>query len=198
MDTEIGRLLDSLDPDTLANTNIIFIGDNGTPNNTSTDFERGAKGQLYQGGVHVPFIVSGPSVNGPLNRTQDSPIHVVDIFETVLELGEVNLDTAVPDTVTYDSVSIVDYLTDANQENLHTFSYTEGFRDPTGNNDGATITNNDYKFIRFNSNGNEELYHISNDPLETTDLNTGTISGTDLENLNALRDELDAFQSSED
>ena len=61
LDTEIGRLLQSVD---LARTDIILIGDNGTPGQVvQPPFGNGNnKGDLYQGGVHVPMVVSGPSM----------------------------------------------------------------------------------------------------------------------------------------
>lgn len=63
MDTEIGRLLNSMTQAEKDNTIIIFIGDNGTPNQVAQDY-RGTrvKGTVYQGGVNVPMIVSGKNV----------------------------------------------------------------------------------------------------------------------------------------
>lgn len=57
LDTELGRLISSLSSETLENTLIVFIGDNGTPNQvaqppyTSTK----AKGSLYEGGYMSPL-----------------------------------------------------------------------------------------------------------------------------------------------
>ncbi len=48
MDTEIGRLLGSIDAAVLANTTIIFVGDNGTPGGVAPNVVRGAKGQLRE------------------------------------------------------------------------------------------------------------------------------------------------------
>lgn len=64
MDAQIGRLLASIEPDVLENTFVIFMGDNGTPSGSVTaPFQPGrAKGAIYQGGVNVPFIVTGPGV----------------------------------------------------------------------------------------------------------------------------------------
>ncbi len=91
MDTEIGRLLDSIDEQTLANTIIIFMGDNGTalgvvqaPYNQGT-----AKGSLYEGGVRVPLIVSGDIVDKSVERSY-SLISAPDIFATTLELAGVS------------------------------------------------------------------------------------------------------------
>lgn len=51
MDTEIGRLLDSIPEKELEKTVIIFIGDNGTPNQVAQYpySRRTVKGSLYQG-----------------------------------------------------------------------------------------------------------------------------------------------------
>jgi len=64
MDYEIGRLLDNLDEATLANTTIIFVGDNGTPSSVIQSFpEDHAKATLYEGGIRVPMIFSGKQVS---------------------------------------------------------------------------------------------------------------------------------------
>ena len=66
MDTLIGRLLASLDSETRENTYVIFLGDNGTSSNViSAPFRAGrAKGTIYEGGVNVPLIITGPGVHG--------------------------------------------------------------------------------------------------------------------------------------
>ncbi len=91
VDYEVGRLLDSLDDETLDNTTIILMGDNGTsrlviqaPYTTNR-----SKGTLYEGGVRVPLIVAGCDVAN-LNSRSDVLITSTDIFATVMELsGEV-------------------------------------------------------------------------------------------------------------
>ena len=65
VDVEMGRLMDNIPADELSNTIIIFIGDNGShplviqSPYTSTQ----SKGRLYQGGIHVPMIISGKGVS---------------------------------------------------------------------------------------------------------------------------------------
>jgi hypothetical protein len=61
LDTELGRLLAEID---LEKTVVIFVGDDGTPapvKDAGTGI-RGSKGSVYEGGVRVPFIVSGAGV----------------------------------------------------------------------------------------------------------------------------------------
>lgn len=170
MDTEIGRLLSSLSPTVLANTNIIFVGDNGTPQRVSPGIVRDSKGSLYEGGVHVPFIVSGPTVAAPLNRTSDATVHTVDLFATILELAGLDVSTTVPAGVDYDSLSVVDYLANPSQTDYHTYAFTERFSSPVDTSDGVTIRDSAYKLIRFDSTGAEEFYAIENDSTESSNL----------------------------
>ena len=64
-DRQIGRLIDGLEAMGLReNTLIIFTSDNGalpTFDQLRTNGQRGAKVSLYEGGVHMPFIVSWPA-----------------------------------------------------------------------------------------------------------------------------------------
>lgn len=191
MDTEMERLLNSISSSVLANTNVIFIGDNGTPNNVSPGIRNGTKGTLYEGGVHVPFIVKGPIVSGSLNRSNDSPIHVVDLFDTIIEMaGATNSGGAI-----IDSLSIVDYLTNENQSNYHSFSYTEQFRSSTNPRDGEAIRNETYKLIKFTSSGNEEMYNLFSDPNETTNLLDGSLTNTQQTNYDSLTTQFNSIFS---
>ena len=84
LDTEIGRLLESVDLD---RTNIIVIGDNGTPDTVDQAPSGGianAKGSLNEGGIHVPFFAHGPDIL-QTGKT-DTLVHVVDLFSTILDL----------------------------------------------------------------------------------------------------------------
>ncbi|MEM7792789.1 MAG: sulfatase-like hydrolase/transferase, partial [Verrucomicrobiota bacterium] len=193
LDTELGRLLNSLSPSELANTNIIFIGDNGTPRRVSPGVVRDFKGRLYEGGVHVPFIVSGPAVASPLNRTNDATIHTVDLFATILELAGLDVATTVPAGVEYDSVSVVDYLANPAQAQYHAYAYTERFSSPTVVNDGLAIRDSDYKLIYFDSSASEEFYHIQSDPTESTDLLISGLNATEQTAYDLLSGHLDTL-----
>lgn len=177
MDTEIGRLLSSMDPSTRANTNVIFVGDNGTPRSVAPGVVRDSKGSLYEGGVHVPFVVSGPSVNSP-NRSSDATIHVVDLFATIIDLADINISAAVPADIIYDSLSAEAYLVNANQENIHTFAFAQRFTSNGNNRDGVTLRNGGYKLISLD-NGTDELYNLAIDPTESDNLLRGAVDTAD-------------------
>jgi arylsulfatase A-like enzyme len=87
MDTEIGRLLGSLGPALLGRTEVLILGDNGTPQEVSEPpfAPSHAKKTPFEGGVNVPLVVAGPSVGAP-GREEAALVHAVDVFATVLEL----------------------------------------------------------------------------------------------------------------
>jgi len=77
MDFYLGQLVDSPEPEIreqLKNTIFIFLGDNGTPNQViQAPFSNGhSKDSLYEGGIHVPLIISGPDIVSP-NRDNSAP-----------------------------------------------------------------------------------------------------------------------------
>jgi N-sulfoglucosamine sulfohydrolase len=75
LDSLVGVILDELDAaKAREHTLIIFWGDNGPPT------PRG-KGNLYENGVHVPMIISGPGVQAGQKR--DELVSTIDVLPTV-------------------------------------------------------------------------------------------------------------------
>ena len=129
LDTELGRLFASIDPDELARTTVIFASDNGTPEwgiVPPMDPER-RKGTLFEGGVNVPFIVTGPAVRHP-GTESEALIHFVDVWATVAELVGANpsdvLDPRTGTTVETDSRSFLGQVTDPNSPSERDILYT--------------------------------------------------------------------------
>jgi hypothetical protein len=52
----------------------------------------GAKASLNEGGIHVPFLATGPDVL--VTGTSDKLVHVSDLFSTILDLANVNVESA--------------------------------------------------------------------------------------------------------
>ena len=78
LDRNIGKLLDLLEREGLAeNTLVIFTSDNGLP-------FPGAKGTLYDPGLHVPMLARWPGVIEP-GRTTADLISLLDLAPTWLE-----------------------------------------------------------------------------------------------------------------
>ncbi len=166
MDFQIGRLIDNIPKDELENTVIIFIGDNGSPNQVAQFpySDKSVKGSLYQGGVNVPMFISGEGVSRA--GEDNSLICSTDIYSTIAELAGVD------NSEIYDSKSFKKLL--SNVSSHRDFQYAEM---DSGNKNMWTISNGEFKLI-INANGNEEMYDLSNDPYEKTDLLEGVLTTT--------------------
>ena len=186
MDTEIGRLLDSMSQEEKDNTIIIFIGDNGTPNQVAQDY-RGTrvKGTVYQGGVNVPMIVSGKNVTR-LNQTDNSLLNTVDLFATITDVAGTGT------TQHHDSNSFKELFTSSSTSNIRNFAYTElgkGVGD-----DDITIRNLTHKYIKF-TDGSEALYNLNDDFFEIKNLLDSTLSNEDQEQLDSLKETLNNLKN---
>ena len=195
LDTEIGRLFDSLKVhNQYDNTDFIFIGDNGNTIQTAqiANTDR-AKGTIYQYGVHVPFMISGPSVVNP-GRVSDALVNTTDLFATILELfGYTDWATQIPANKPVDSKSILPIL--KNQATaVRPWAFTEIFKMTPDADDGKTMRNTEYKLLRFDD-GHEEFYHLTVDPDESNNLLMGTLNADELANYQYLCGEMTTLVS---
>lgn len=182
LDHEIGRLFDSLQVhNQFDNTDILFIGDNGNTIQTAQIANTSrAKGTIYQYGVHVPFIVSGPSVANP-GRVSPALVNTVDLFATILELfGYADWPSQIPANKPVDSKSLVPILKDQSNE-TRPWAFTEIFKTTPDASDGKTMRNQDFKLLRFDD-GHQEFYHLTVDPGETTNLLLRHLTATEQAN----------------
>lgn len=172
MDTEIGRLLAAVN---LAETDVIFIGDNGTPGQVIRPpyDNTHAKDTLYEGGVRVPLLIRGPSVSGT-GRTTDALVHAVDLFSTVLDLLEVPAPSS-----TLDSRSVKSILSNETSS-VRSRLYSEKFDQSDVTLGGRIIRDDRYKLIRPKS-GNDEFYDLFTDPAELTNLFVSGRTGLSVE-----------------
>lgn len=184
MDHEIGRLLNSLDEKTRANTVVIFVGDNGTPSRVIQNFPSNhAKGSLYEGGIRVPLLISGKGVDR-IGEQEHVLNHVSDLYATILEILGVPLKGGI-----YNSLSLKPLLTCDVQLNRR-FIYTDYEDSGTL---GWAIRNNEYKLIE-DEDGNMEFYKISEDLLEEINL-LGSLSSDEEILLNEMQDEVMAIRT---
>ncbi len=142
MDTEIGNLLvnsglasrsanGQLDyhPER-TNTMVVIIGDNGTyaPGvKVPFDLSR-SKGTVYQTGVWVPLIVSGPMVVSP-GREVKQMVNVTDLFQLWGDVAGIDVHKAVPKSHILDSQPMLPYLTEDDHPSIRKTNFTQ-----TGNN----------------------------------------------------------------
>ena len=137
------------------------------------------KGTLYQGGINIPFMITGPGVNR-IGERESGLINTIDLFSTIASLTGVNVDQV------NDSISM-DYLLSESQASKRLFQFSEQRIDTV---EEWTISDGDYKLIEKES-GLQELYQISNDPYENSELILlDTAPATILSNLSSLADEI--------
>ena len=90
LDDNIGRVLTKLSESGVAeNTLVIFLSDNGSPAKelaSSNAPLRGGKGDLWEGGIRIPFIVSWKG-KIPVNRVLDAPVASIDATATATALA---------------------------------------------------------------------------------------------------------------
>lgn len=161
MDHEIGRLLDSLDPDVRSNTIVFFIGDNGTPRAVLDPdaILRGSKGNVFEGGVRVPMIASGAGVTR-IGEREDAIINAPDFFATISELAGQDLPAI------HDARSFAGLLhTSSAGPNAYIYSEYAGDR---------TVRDSRYKLIE-RANGVQEFYDLETDIDESNDLIGGAV-----------------------
>ena len=166
LDTELGRLLNSLSPAALENTLIVFMGDNGTPNGVAQTpyVSTKAKGSLYQGGIHVPLIFSGHGVDR-MGEEEDALITAVDLYNTFLEAAGLSGEDGLDSQNFWPLVS-------SSGAGSRVVNYAEVQGDRP-NRSGYTISDGRYKLIVFD-NGNERFFDVLNDAGENTNLLNGT------------------------
>ena len=188
LDTEIGRLLENMPEENMENTYVVFIGDNGTPEQVGTDpFDfYHAKGSLTQGGVNVPFFVSGPDIAPGISQSLSNS---VDIYATFADLS----GAEIPQNAAQDSVSLVPALT-ANQD-VRDFAYADVFGlVPRGIVLERAIRNESHKLI-VETDGLEKLFALGVDPYEKNDLmEKGGLSAADEAALTTLRAKLEELK----
>ncbi len=174
VDTEMGRLFSSINTESLNNTIIIFIGDNGTPGPVVQQYHsQRAKGSLYKGGINVPMIISGKGVER-INDQENALISTVDLFATIGQLCGIDKQQI------HDSNSFVDLLNISGNSRTHLYS-------EKGNN-YYTVRNQTHKYMSF-EDGSEALFNLEQNPFEMPNLlsqNQLPLSDNDQENLSDL------------
>ena len=124
MDECIGRIIDTLEQNTLReNTLVFFLSDNGGPLDrddskksfTSNYPLRGGKGDLYEGGVHVPFVACWPKTL-PAGKVYQHAINSLDITRMSAALAKA-------DETGLEGVDLIPYLTGKLQGPPHDYLY---------------------------------------------------------------------------
>ena len=187
LDENIGRLLKTLDnAGVRENTIVIFASDNGGVSRYFNAGLRGAKGDVYEGGVRVPFFARWPG-KFPAGVTVNAMAHHIDIFPTLCELT----GTPLPADRKLDGKSILSLLRKGSAESPHQYLFhqwncvrpllTEPSTPPANlfpdevpcfKPNWAVRNARGYKLVKSmkSANPREELFDLEADPGETQDL----------------------------
>ena len=186
LDSELENLLTGLSPVVRDNTYVIFLGDNGTESDwVGQPFRSGrAKGTVYQGGINVPLIITGPGVEK--GELSEALVNSTDLFSTILEMAGIRIDQALPDGVLIDSVSLMPYLSDPGRDSIREWVYADTFETNfDGIEDGDyAIRNQRYKLLRHR--GVVQFYDLEMDPYEYIDILERGMKGDEQEQYDAL------------
>ena len=98
LDDEVGRVVEALDRLSLREDTIVFfMSDNGGPEHANASDNgalRGGKGEVYEGGIRVPYIVSWPG-RIAAGQVNDYPVLSIDAMRTSLELANAPIDSGI-------------------------------------------------------------------------------------------------------
>lgn len=165
MDENVGRLLHAIDSLGLReNTIVIFTSDNGGKHNVTSNAPlRGAKHNLYEGGIRVPFIVKWPG-KIKAGSVSNTPLYFVDCYPTLLDLAGLPLEHSQH----LDGLSFKTVLTGERRDVKRNTLY---WHYPHGVFQGA-VRWNDYKLVYHYQTGKSELFDLSKDIGENNDLSS--------------------------
>lgn len=170
LDTNIGRLLDALERNHLTeNTLIIFTSDNGGESSsggspTSNLPLAEGKGWMYEGGVRVPLIFSGPGVT-PGGIVSDAPITSPDLYPTILASAGL---PALPEQHS-DGFDFSPVLSGKSISRGPLYWHYPHYGNQGGT-PAAAVRDGKFKLIKFFEDDHVELYDLSNDLAESKNL----------------------------
>jgi arylsulfatase A-like enzyme len=167
LDESVGRVMKALDDLKLADrTVVIFTSDNGgLLANTPSAPLRAGKGSAYEGGVRVPHIVRWPGVVAPGSTCAD-PVITMDVFATILDVAPVKEDVKGP----RDGRSLVPLLRGQAALPERPLFWHYPHYHPGGATPYSAVRLGDWRLVEFFEDGRTELYHLGDDPGESTDL----------------------------
>jgi len=168
LDRVFGGVMDALEESGLAdNTLVLFSSDNGALDSVADNRPlRAAKGFLYEGGIRVPTMVRWPGHVEP-KSVSETPIISTDFFATLLDAAGVPLPASYPG----DGESLLPVLTGAGELTRDAlFFHYPNYAWHRSNRLGGAIRVGDYKLIERFDDGSVELYNVSADIGEETNL----------------------------
>jgi len=161
LDDSVGAIIEKLAVEQLEeNTLIIFLSDNGGPTKELTSSNlplRGGKGNYYEGGIRIPFLMQWKSKLAKA-KVFDQPIISLDIFPTIAAAAQKPIEGD-----RWDGVNLLPFLKGEKQAAPHDWLFWS-FKDK------IAFRKGDWKIVRNKKNAELELYNLKNDISEAHNL----------------------------
>lgn len=170
MDEAVGEVLKALEGLGLdENTIVVFTSDNGgvaAGDNFSTSNKplRAGKGYQYEGGIREPYFIKIPGLSQPGEQI-DFPVSGMDFYPTLMDLAGAEL---LPKEHN-DGISLLPLIkgeVPAERSLIWHFPHYGN----QGGEPSSIIRRGDWKLIHYYEDGRKELYNLTKDISETTDL----------------------------
>ena len=174
LDESLAAILEKLDEQGISdNTYVIYTSDNGgentggTTNNTPLKL---GKTHAWEGGIPVPFIVSGPGIAA--GSSSDATVSGYDLFATIAEL--VGVKATLPSNQDGGSLGPIlmgkaDAVERASSDFVWYYPHYRNMKDVFPQ---AAIRSGNYKLVKFYEKGDLHLHDLSKDIMEATNLAT--------------------------
>jgi arylsulfatase A-like enzyme len=159
MDDGIGRLAATLEVLKIENdTLIFFLSDHGgSPPSDNKPF-RGGHGDLYEGGIHVPFVIKWKG-HLPEGQAYAAPVISLDIFSTACAAAGVRVPSGRP----IDGVNLLPLLDGKATTQPHDKLYWR-----TGGGESFAVRQGNWKLVK--TKNRTELYDLAADAAESKNL----------------------------
>ncbi len=187
VDDSVGRVMDELKKLGLEkNTLVIFTSDNGGfARATSNAPLRANKGSHYEGGIRVPLIFRGPGI-AKAGSVSKVPVHTNDLYPTILEAAGLPLKP----NQHVDGISVMPLLKGGDYlDRLSLYWHYPHYNRHPHSAPVSIMRRGHWKLIEFLETGKVELYDLSKDLGETTNLVEEEVGRT-----TKMRAELDVWR----
>ena len=171
LDTSLGQLLDAIDQLGIRdNTYIIYTADNGTypttdPENINGPL-RGSKATLWEAGVRVPMIISGPGIKaGTISRQKAIGYDILPTICDILDIKE--LDERGEGGSLLPALHQTGNVTRPRNE---LYFHWPHYQHQKHSKPDSTIIDGDYKLHYFWESGEVQLFNLVDDLAESNNL----------------------------
>lgn len=179
MDKSLGDIMDYLEANNLAkNTYILFVSDNGAYSLHQRSGEilthnlplKQGKGALYEGGIRVPMLVSGPKIEK--NSVSTQYVSVDDFFPTLLQMAGVKKYTTLQTVDGENLLPFFENKTKRDDKKILLWHYPNNWTNVNikGTSWGSAMRQGDWKLVYLHKTQTLELYNLKNDIGEQNNL----------------------------